>query len=338
MTQSASKQVCRSGCVLPLFERRETMRRLFKAILLAAFIGGSETSAETLKIATYNVENYVATNRMTEDGYRLDYPKPEKQKAALRNVIRSLNADILVLQEMGGSAYLEELRRDLKSSGIDYPHAVLLLGPDPDRHVALLSKRAIAKSQQHTDLRFDYFKQTERLKRGLLEVQFETAAGPLTLFAAHFKSRFTDRADDPRSELRREAEAVAVRNLVLVRFPNPALDQFIILGDFNDDRSSKTLQRLLKRGSTRIGNLVPVVDSRGESWTHAYRKQDSYTRVDHILLSPALSARFVEGSGIIFDGPGVTEASDHRPVSVTLEFVQIKKAGLATGLEKGHEN
>src|SRR4051812_10019055 len=69
--------------------------------------------AETLTIATYNVENYGPANRMTEGGYRKDYPKPEAEKAALRSVIRALSADILVMQEMGDQPYLDELRRDL---------------------------------------------------------------------------------------------------------------------------------------------------------------------------------------------------------------------------------
>jgi hypothetical protein len=55
-------------------------------------------------------------------------------------VIRALDADLLVLQEMGGQAYLEELRRDLATEGLDYPHAFLLEADDGQRHVALLAK------------------------------------------------------------------------------------------------------------------------------------------------------------------------------------------------------
>lgn len=73
--------------------------------------------AETLTLATYNVENYGPAKRVTEAGYRKDYPKPEAEKAALRTVLRGINADVLVLQEMGGAVYLEELRRDLKAEG-----------------------------------------------------------------------------------------------------------------------------------------------------------------------------------------------------------------------------
>ena len=77
--------------------------------------GSAVLASAALTIATYNVENYVPANRVTEAGYRQEYPKPETEKLALRGVIRGLNADVLVLQEMGSQPYLEELRRDLKA-------------------------------------------------------------------------------------------------------------------------------------------------------------------------------------------------------------------------------
>ena len=97
--------------------------------------------AETLTIATYNIENYGPADRVTEAGYRKDYPKPEPEKRALRAVIRALDADVLVLQEMGGQPYLDELRHDLKQAGLDYPYAALAVAADADRHVALLSRK-----------------------------------------------------------------------------------------------------------------------------------------------------------------------------------------------------
>ena len=35
--------------------------------------------AETLTIATYNIENYGPADRVTKAGYRKDYPKPEAE-------------------------------------------------------------------------------------------------------------------------------------------------------------------------------------------------------------------------------------------------------------------
>ena len=294
------------------------LRCLAGAIAFAWII--STSSAETLTIATYNVENYVTTNRMTDAGYRTDYPKPESEKAALRQVIRRLNVDVLVLQEMGQQKFLDELQRDLKRAGSTYPYALLLSGPDVDRHVAILSKRPFVSSRAHSDLGFTYFAGKEKVKRGILEVALNTAVGDVTLFGLHLKSRFTDRPDDPRSSVRREGEATAIRDLVLSRFPDPASSRFVILGDFNDDKSSKTLQRFDHRGQISISQLLPIADSHGESWTHLYKKEDSFTRVDHILVSPGLLSAVRGGAGVIEDGVGVREASDHRPVKVTLSF------------------
>lgn len=297
-------------------------RRKLPALLLVFVIGAVAVRGESWTIATYNVENYVATNRMTDAGYRQDYPKPEAQKRALRQVILALQADVLLLQEMGGEAYFAELRRDLKLAGLDYPFAVLLEADDPDRHVALLAKRPAASIVRHTGIEFPYFGKNERVKRGLLEARFETSAGPLVVFGLHLKSRFTDRPDDPKSAKRRIGEASAIRDIILQRCPNPAATPFIVLGDFNDDKASKALLRLRQRGRTPIAAIVAAADSRGETWTHAYAKEDTYTRVDHILASAALRTGGPRLTARIYDGDGVAEASDHRPVVVTLEFPQ----------------
>lgn len=276
--------------------------------------------AESLTIATYNIENYVPANRMTQAGYRQDYPKPEIEKRALRAVIRQVGADVLVIQEMGGQAYFDELRQDLRREGVDYPYAALALATDADRHLALLSRRPLSGVKTHTDLGFNYFGTVETVKRGMLEATVATAAGDLTLFAVHLKSRFTDRPDDPLSAVRRAGEATAVRDAVLRRFPNPSAASFVILGDCNDSRVSRPLAHLQARGKTEIATLLPAGDLRGETWTHHYRHEETYSSVDHILVSPPLR-RVVQGNAArIFDGDGVRSASDHRPVIVTLVF------------------
>lgn len=274
--------------------------------------------SESLTIATYNVENYGPADRMTADGYRKDYPKPEPEKRALRTVIRGLNADVLVLQEMGDRPYLDELRRDLKIEGLDYPHAALASAADADRHVAVLSKRPLKGVTTHTDLPFAYFGGKETVKRGLLEATISTAAGDVTIFGVHLKSRFTDRADDPMSAVRRAGEATAVRDRVLRRFPNPAEARFIVLGDCNDSRTSKAIAFLQKRGKTGIATLLHGTDSRGEMWSHVWRREESYSRVDQILVSPGLLPAVKDKAARIYDEPSVREASDHRPVFVVL--------------------
>jgi endonuclease/exonuclease/phosphatase family metal-dependent hydrolase len=276
--------------------------------------------AETLTIATYNVENYGPADRMTEAGFRKDYPKPEAEKRALRSVIRQLGADVLVLQEMGARSHLDELQRDLRSEGCDFPFGAVAAAADADRHLAILARRPLHAVTTHADLSFTYFGGKETVKRGLLEATVATAGGDITLFVVHLKSRFTDRPDDPLSAVRRAGEAVAVRDRVLKRFPDPATSRFILLGDCNDTRVSRPLAALQKRGRTDIARLLPATDSRGETWTHAYRREDSYSRVDYVLVSPALLDHVVDGAARIFDGADTRAASDHRPVSVVIRL------------------
>lgn len=281
---------------------------------------GAAGGAEALRIATFNIENYGLANRVTAMGYRRDYPKPEAAKAALRTIIREINADVLVMQEMGPRPFLEELQRDLATEGPAYPHAVLLTAADEVRHVALLSKRPLAAVTQHTDLKFKYFDSIAPVKRGLLEVKFATSAGEFTLWALHLKSRYTNRPDDPNSAKQRAGEATAIRNRVLERMPDPAKERFLILGDFNDVRTSAALRYMQRRGKTKIAELLPAADSRGETWTYVYRRDEVYNRVDHILVSARLKPAVAGGQAVIHDSPSVLAASDHRPVYVTVDL------------------
>ena len=139
------------------------------------------------------------------------------------------------------------------------------------------------------------------------------------MFLVHLRSRFTERADDPGAARYRAGEAGAVRELVLRRFPDPAASRFLILGDCNDTKNSKPLRLLTRRGSTLIATLTKAADPQGAVWTYYYRKDDTYSRVDYILVSPGLAPEVAEGSARVYEGPGVREASDHRPVVVRLD-------------------
>lgn len=300
-------------------DRCSAVKPLFRGLALAMLASGW-APAETLTVVSYNVENYVAADRVTEEGFRRDYPKPETQKRALRQVLGALRADVLLLQEMGDERYLRELQRDLQRAGIEYSFHAVLEAADAARHIAVLSRRPLQALTLHAQVAFPYLGGTERVKRGVLEFQIATSGGPVTLFGVHLKSRFTERPEDPQSALRRLGEATAIRDLVLARVGDPRTARFAIVGDFNDDKASPVLRRLLQRGRTRVAVLLPIADSRGDTWTYVHRKDESYTRVDHVLVSPALLPNVGEQRARIYDGEGVRDASDHRPLILTLEI------------------
>jgi len=261
-------------------------------------------------------------DRRVDGSFRPDYPKPEAEKTALRKVIRKANADVLAVQEIGALPYLEELRQDLQAEGLDYPYLHHLEAADEERHIAVLSKISFAEERSVDLLSFKYFGEKETVKRGLIELVFNTNDHRWSLFVVHLKSRYSDRRDDPESEQRRVGEARAVRNLILKRYPAPGDSSFLIAGDLNDTRASRTVAALLKRGKTGISIGVPAFNRWGQTWTYHYQKEEVYSRSDYFLTSPGLLPLIRTGRGLIMESEAAALASDHRLVAVDLEFAE----------------
>ncbi len=293
--------------------------RQIRWLLLVFVLAGARGWAgagEGLTVMTWNVENYVAEDRMVAGEYRTEYPKPEAAKTALRAAIREAGPDVLTLQEMGPEPYLEELQRDLQTEGANYPYRALLDGPDPKRHLAVLSRVPLRRVTPHAEVPHRGGGAPNLVRRGVLEVAVALGAREVTLFVVHLKSRYTDDPADPESAAQRLGEAAAVRDLLLRRFPRPERAAFLLLGDCNDAPRSRPVQALLARGATTIAALLPAGDAAGDGWTHHYRKQDVFSRVDYILVSPGL--RPAVARMWVHDSPAVRAASDHRPVLVRL--------------------
>jgi len=294
--------------------------RLALACLVLLLSLSSVATATVVRVATYNVENYLLTDLVTEHGWRPSYPKPEKSKEALRAAIAAVNPDVLALQEMGDEPFLKELQRDLRIEGIYYPYAYVLSAEDENRHVAVLSRLPFAELHGHTDLSFPYFGEREKVKRGLLEIVFETEGERWALFVVHLKSKWTERRDDPQAALKRTGEATAARNRILQRHDPAGGALYLIAGDFNDTRDTPPLRRFLQRGNLRISSILPAADSRGHTWTQNWERQNLYSRIDFLLPSPALFERVLDGRGYVYDAPGSEVASDHRMVWADLRF------------------
>lgn len=280
--------------------------------------------AQALTLATYNVENYTLADRMVDGVYRPAYPKPEKERTAVVQVIAGISPDVLAVQEMGTQPYLDEFQRELRAAGQDFKHAVLLEAADTDRHVAVLSKVPFKEVRRHAQVPVTHNGRKDVVKRGVLEVVLATDAGEVSVFVVHLKSKRTEHPDDPESARQRAAEAEAVRDLVLARFPEPTRAKFVICGDWNDTRGSRPVRALQQRGDLMVGELLRATDRRGEGWTHFYRKEDSYNRVDYILVSPGLKPQVATGGAKIWDGAGAESGSDHRAVYVELALKAAK--------------
>jgi len=138
-----------------------------KLILTFIFLFGllrfSESQAETVRVASLNVRNYLTMDRMVSGYWKKDYPKPSKEKRILRSIINQANPDILALQEMGDPYYLNELWKDLNSTdGVRFLYSAWIpgLGEGEQRHLALLSKFPFTLINQEEDLSFKYYYKT----------------------------------------------------------------------------------------------------------------------------------------------------------------------------------
>jgi endonuclease/exonuclease/phosphatase family metal-dependent hydrolase len=310
---------------------------IFQIVALAAVfssIGCSGDENLTIRVATYNLRNYLTMDRRVDGSYRPDYPKPEAEKTALREVIREANADVLAVQEIGTLPFLEELRQDLRTEGLDYPYLHHLEAADEERHIAVLSKIPFAKEHSVDLLFFKYFGEKEAVKRGLIELVFDTNDHRWSLFVVHLKSRYSDRRDDPESEQRRVGEARAVRNRILKRYPEPGESSFLIVGDLNDTRASRTVASLLKRGQTEISIVVPAFNQWGQTWTYHYQKEEVYSRSDYFLTSPGMLPLIRTGRGRIIESEAAPMASDHRLVAIDLEIPRPVEKQNANGMDQ----
>ncbi len=282
-------------------------------------------AADTFRIATYNVENY------------LDQPaegRPAKSadsKAKIRESILAMKPDVIAFQEMGSTNAFFELRDSLKKDGLDLPYWEHISGHDPNIHVAILSKFPFVAKHPHTRDKFLLNGKQFEVSRGFAEVEIHpTDKYSFTLITAHLKSRRpVPEADE--GELR-EQEAILLREKVdalLAKDPNINL---AVLGDFNDIRDSKGVRAVLGRGKTKLidtrpaekngdnlPNSNPHYDPRNITWTHFYGKEDTYSRIDYLLLSSGMAREWVKDDTYIATIPNWGLGSDHRPLVATFK-------------------
>jgi endonuclease/exonuclease/phosphatase family metal-dependent hydrolase len=273
----------------------------------------------TLRLATYNIRNYNSINRRVDGEFKPNWPKPEEEKTAVRAVIRAAHPDVLALEEMGLEPELEELRRDLAREGLTYAYSALVHGPDPDRHVAILSRVPFVAAHPRESIYYKSGGEQKMVSRGLLEVDINANGQSWALYVVHLKSRLTETAADPQSATQRAGEAQVLRDFIRQEQSLAHGALVAVVGDFNDARDSPALKRFTELDGQPLLTIAPTADSRGETWTSGYARADSYDRSDYILLSSAL-APLQKKLGGIEDIPESEAASDHRLVWVDLTF------------------
>lgn len=296
------------------------------AITFSVVLLCSQLHAETFRVAAYNVENYLDTPTESRR-----FVKSAAAKAKIRESILAIKPDVIAFEEMGSPGALQELRGSLKAEGLDFPYWEHVAGFDTNIHVAVLSRFPIVARRPHTNDNFLLSGRRFQVSRGFADVDIKVNDHyTFTLLAAHLKSRRPVPEAD-QAELRQEEARLLRSKVDALLNANPDAN-IVVLGDFNDTKNSKSTKTIIGYGrfklvdarpAERNGDNLPNPNPRYEpmnvTWTYYYGVEDSYSRIDYILLSPGMAREWVTNETFIPTIPNWGIGSDHRPVVATIE-------------------
>lgn len=289
----------------------------FVPIVLSA----AETSPpkHDYKVMSYNVRNFLLTNRSRNGKEKK--PKPESEKKALYTIVHEESPDILALIEMGDRSFLGEFLMAMDQRGNEYPYSEWIQGSDPDRHICLVSRFPIVERNSHTNDTFRIGEQTLGVARGFIEADLQLPGSErLKVFVAHLKSKLRNDDVEGGSDAIRLHEAKLLRQHVnedLVK--NPTL-KLLMMGDFNDTPESIPLQHLLEH-KIPLFDLLPI-NTKGYSGTYYYRPAKHFERIDYMIVSESLRKDYIESSARIRDDKLAWKASDHFPIQARFRIIR----------------
>jgi endonuclease/exonuclease/phosphatase family metal-dependent hydrolase len=302
------------------------MKIIWGSCLGFIFLCPALLRAEVFRVATYNVENYLDQPTETRT-----HPKSAAAKAKVREGIRALKPDVLALQEIGTISALMELRSALKAEGLDFPYWEHVTGFDTNIHVAVLSRFPFTARRPHTNETFLLSGRRFHVSRGFAEVDVKVSPTySFTLLSAHLKSkRPVANADEAEQRLE---EAKVLRKMVDADLAANPRANLIVLGDLNDTYNSPPLKTVVGRGKNKLidtrpaerngdnlPNPNPAYQPRSIAWTHHYGIEDTYSRLDYILLSPGMAGEWKTNETYVLTISNWGLGSDHRPLVAAFE-------------------
>ena len=292
------------------------LRRRSWLLAIVLVLSPTLLHAEVFRIAEYNVENYL--DQPTETRH---FAKSTEARAKIRESIRAL----------GSTNALLELRASLKTEGMYFPYWEHISGFDTNIHVAVLSKFPITAQRPHTNENFLLDGRRFSVSRGFADVDIQVNSNySFTLLAAHLKSkRPVPEADQ--AELRlHEAKLLREKVDALLK-ANPNAN-VVVLGDFNNTKDSLSTKTVIGTGKFKLVDTRPAERNGDDAknpnpryspmnvtWTFYYGVEDSYSRIDYILLSPGMAREWLKDETYVLAMPNWGVGSDHRPIVATFE-------------------
>ncbi len=226
-------------------------------------------AADDLVVVTFNVHQWYA-----------EAPEGASNLAAVRDLLRATDADIIVLQETEGARITSQASDAVRwlawSLGMHHHSGAPMMAQS--YNVAVLSRMPLQDPQ------VVWLPADESIERLALTATVDTARGRILLIATHFQTDIF--------EVDRERQALAVKAMVRAS-PLPV----ILAGDLNTEPGTDPAWTTLRS----------VLDDHWQGNGNTYSAANPTQRIDHILTSGIAPLEMW-----VFGGP---DASDHRGVA-----------------------
>ena len=287
---------------------RQISRRAWLLIPLC-IVSLRQIAASDLRIATYNLQGY----RLESTGAWTT--KSPISRLAVRDVLVSVDADVVALQEVGSTEALTHLARQLKQAGHPYPFQAIGRAAEAPLQLGFLSRKPFSKPVVWTQPDYLHFGVRARISRGFLETEILFEAQPTRILNVHLKSALPSRLGE--SHRIRYAEACLLRERAMAIQRESPGTHLVLVGDFNAPKRSKELRVLLDDRSLGLQVPSPEGGFSPQFWTHYYQANDAYSQLDHVFFLPGDSTPRAP-TVAPRPHPLWRLASDHRPILLTL--------------------
>ena len=276
-----------------------------------------ESSSEPVKFLVYNLKNYLTMHRYS-DGKVSYKSKPEEEIQALVETILSARPDILGVCEIGQPSDLHDLQSRLEAEGLPLMHSHRVNGSDKDRALAILSRFPIVSTHVPEKQTFLIEGGRFRISRGILDTTIQLPDKELRLLGVHLKSKRPVKQAD--QALIRRNESLLLRQHIEDILNTKPETMLCVYGDFNDTKRSKAVSAIRGRTNSRAHmKIIELTDTRGESWTHHWKHEDIYSRIDYVMVNERLDPFIDKSSSKLLDPSDWELASDHRAMLVLIK-------------------
>jgi endonuclease/exonuclease/phosphatase family metal-dependent hydrolase len=314
------------------------------ATLVALVCCAPVARAETVTVATYNVEHF--ENHFL--GFKLGKMREAKQPGAFQEAVdalkhsndkenfavarvithKSFNPDVLVIEEGCTQANLEFFNKrwlqNAYGTVVQFPS-----NTDREQHLCMLLKPGFKILQRHDEYHLERDaggndRGNVLFARGPVFCLVQTPAGyKFWIGVTHQKSKYDNSLEVTQW---RNREAVRTHQIML-NLQKQGPTDVMLLGDMNDELGDDEYEKQPNSGGDSITNLVgpaadhfvlvtePLArshqDSFGGYWNPKFR-----SFIDHVIVTPSMKDQIQKVE--VFYGSVAPVASDHFPVFVKL--------------------